>query len=281
MHSQWLAALSLLLVLSPARSQDVKIRGKAFDIAGSVFTSALSINNSGVIVGWYEDQSQVTHGFIFDHGALTNVDAPGGTSTICLGINSIGEVVGQYIRASGKNIGFLYRNGQFKDIDPFPGDLTGASGINDAGDIVGGYALCQFCRQHGYRFDGRTYTTVDTPGVSSSATAINNVGVMTMIGVDAKDRYHGYLYNGTTFTNIDIPGVAGTLPHGINNLGDVALEWFGKQSVNHGALLRNGKFTKFDAPGATDGGVSGINDDRRMVGTYFIGNSLASAEYRY
>jgi probable HAF family extracellular repeat protein len=79
-----------------------------------------------MIAGWYEDQSQVTHGLIFDH--VTKVDAPGGANTICLGIHSSGAVVGQYTRANGRNMGFLYQNGQFTDIDPFPPGFRGRDG---------------------------------------------------------------------------------------------------------------------------------------------------------
>src|SRR5215469_6023323 len=51
--------------------------------------------NSGVIVGYYIDAKNVSHGFIRSrHGKYTTIDVPGAAGTQAFGINDEGKVVG-------------------------------------------------------------------------------------------------------------------------------------------------------------------------------------------
>ena len=47
---------------------------------GSYGTQPLSINDLGQIVGYYHDVNDVTHGFLYNHGAYTTLDVPGALS---------------------------------------------------------------------------------------------------------------------------------------------------------------------------------------------------------
>jgi len=60
----------------------------------SAYTIAESINNSGEIVGFYQD-SAGQHGFVYDHGVYTTIDPPGSVSTIANSFNASGQIVGQ------------------------------------------------------------------------------------------------------------------------------------------------------------------------------------------
>jgi uncharacterized membrane protein len=56
------------------------------------------INNKGEIVGYYFDNSSpnTNHGFVFNGGVFTTLDAPGAGNpgTYAVGINDFGQVVG-------------------------------------------------------------------------------------------------------------------------------------------------------------------------------------------
>jgi len=93
------------------------------------------INNSGQIVGAYEDSSGATHGFIDTNGTFTTINDPlGADGTDAYGINDIGQIVGAYVDISGATHGFLDTNGTFMTIF---GPGSSAVGINNAGLIVG------------------------------------------------------------------------------------------------------------------------------------------------
>jgi hypothetical protein len=68
------------------------------------FTSATAINDCGEVAGAYFDSSG-EHGFIYDDGAFTTLDAPNALETAPDAINSRGEVAGFYVENS-RDFGF-------------------------------------------------------------------------------------------------------------------------------------------------------------------------------
>jgi hypothetical protein len=70
-------------------------------------TKALSVNNDGVIAGYYIDPNEVYHGFMVSAGgAITTFNAPGAgtteaTGTFPISINNNGVIVGYYNQVSG------------------------------------------------------------------------------------------------------------------------------------------------------------------------------------
>jgi uncharacterized membrane protein len=109
-----------------------------------------------------------------------------------------------------------------------------------------------------------TFTTIDVPGVPTSATGINDTGqiVGTFFG-----GTHGYLLSGGTFTTIDVPGASFTSARGINGPGQI-VGAFQDATGFHGYLLSGGTFTTIDVPGASSTEANGINDTGQIIGTY-------------
>ena len=105
-------------------------------------TATYSINDAGQSVGYFQDSSGVTHGYLKTGSNFTTLDAPGANGTTSAqGINNQGYVTGYYTDASGTDHGYLWHNGQFTTIDV---NIAGATGtditaINDQGDLVGWY----------------------------------------------------------------------------------------------------------------------------------------------
>ena len=69
------------------------------DYPGSTFTQALGLNNKGLVVGVYTDNSGNNHGFVYTAAtqSFISVDDPNGIgTTVVNGINDNGVLVGFY-----------------------------------------------------------------------------------------------------------------------------------------------------------------------------------------
>jgi hypothetical protein len=81
----------------------------------------------------------------------------------------------------------------------------------DNGIIVGNYYDLSN-NEHGYMYDGNTYTTIDPPG--STRTMVFDIDdgnvVGWYVGTD-RPSPHGFLFDGSTYTTIDVPGASETL----------------------------------------------------------------------
>jgi len=78
-----------------------------FDVPGSVSTTAIDINASGVIVGVYEAPAGKTHGFVREGSQYVTLDVPGARTTSAWGINSDGTIVGGFVDAGGVTHGLV------------------------------------------------------------------------------------------------------------------------------------------------------------------------------
>jgi hypothetical protein len=145
---------------------------------GARVTSAVGINNSNVIVGFYYDAHDFVHGFVYRSGKYTAVNFPGATITEVLGINDYGDIVGMYQLPGNLNFhGFLRHANEFASIDDPKATIgTIAFGINKSGTIVGSYD-----NAHGFVYENGAFRTVDAPQLSgepyqTQLNGINNLG---------------------------------------------------------------------------------------------------------
>jgi probable HAF family extracellular repeat protein len=100
-------------------------------------TTVNGINDSGEIVGTYQDQSQKEHGFLYFNGAYSTVDYPGALETYLEGINGAGQMTGEWTDSGLKSHGFVDITGNFTSFDEPAGYWTNGFAINDSGQIVG------------------------------------------------------------------------------------------------------------------------------------------------
>ncbi len=86
------ASIALGLLCAPAAAKFV-----TFQPPGATITTPKVIANSGEVIGYFVDQSGVTHGFLrAPDGTFTTMDVPGATTTVPLAINDSGTIVGTY-----------------------------------------------------------------------------------------------------------------------------------------------------------------------------------------
>jgi len=104
-------------------------------------TFPTSINNQGVIVGFYHVfDDDVDHGFSWKNGAFTNVQFPGSGDTTPRKISNTGDIVGNFADSNLKGRGFSFDKGRYTAIDP-PNSLgTDILGVNSSDQIVGVFA---------------------------------------------------------------------------------------------------------------------------------------------
>lgn len=89
------------------RASDGTITTFAFP-AGADRMSVSGINNSGTVVGFYYDSSNLAHGFIRTaDGTFTSFDPAGAAYTFIRAINNTGEIAGSYLDADGIWHGFF------------------------------------------------------------------------------------------------------------------------------------------------------------------------------
>ncbi len=98
-----------LLFLGAARLVAAQGTYTQIDVPGAVGTTlSYGINNSGDLVGAYEDTKGLIHGFLLSGGVYTSIDYPGALQgTQVFGLNGVGQIVGY--TSSNPVVGFFIR----------------------------------------------------------------------------------------------------------------------------------------------------------------------------
>jgi len=173
----------------------------AVPFAGTAWTQADDINNSGEVVGIYWDSTAAAlYGFSLSGGVYTQLAYPGATATDTSGNNNLGEIAGFYVDSSSISHGLLISGGVYTSFD-VPGAMgTFGSANNDSGDIVGWYCPTTACISGpGYNYNGfvyhqGTYTTLDVPGTPVTVLdGISDAGVVSGYYWDTNGLFHGFL----------------------------------------------------------------------------------------
>ncbi|MGE0042917.1 MAG: hypothetical protein AB7H88_18305 [Vicinamibacterales bacterium] len=197
------------------------------------WTSYMSLNVRGTLVGTYVTSGSLVRGFIRTaDGEVAPFDVPGAGATLLTAINDQGTMVGAYLDSTMVDgAGFVVtRDGDIVEITGDPGDIYAPVAINNAGTVVG-------VVQRGN-------------GVYAGLFVRDARGAITRFGIPAEPSRPGV-------TRVDVPAM---LPVGINAAGVVAgyyqfEEWAGDTSVAAGVrgFVRHpdGTVEVFSAPGST------------------------------
>jgi|HubBroStandDraft_6_1064221.scaffolds.fasta_scaffold08062_4 hypothetical protein len=261
-------AVSLTLSALPARAAL-----KSIDAPNAFETDCNDINTADIVVGFFIDNSGVTHGYALINKKFNIVNVPGSTATLLYGINNKNQAVGWYTDSSGVTHGMMI-NAKLTvtTIDPPGAASTNAWGINDAGEIVGAYTDSGGI-YHGFTLVNGTYTTFDAPNgsVLTELTGINNKGVMVGIFDDSSGVEHGFALVGTKFTQIDDPMANGvvTATDRVND-GEEYVGLWGTNTAGpfSGYHAKNNVFTTIMFPGSFETRTRGLNNAGIVVGRY-------------
>ena len=209
--------------------------------AGACGTVPLSINNAGVISGYWVDQGGVWHGFVREpQGHHGFVREPQGHHV--------------FVREPQGHIT------SFDAPDAFFGTIANnPDGINPEGTISGYYIDAHFV-YHGFVRDKHgEITEFDAPGAGTAVgtgtvgSAINPDGAITGWYMDNDGVNHGYMRDKHgNFTTFDVTGAGtgngqGTIAYGINPSGEITGQYLDGNGVTHGFVRdKHGKITTFD-----------------------------------
>jgi hypothetical protein len=215
----------------------------AFDPPGSIFTIPNYLTPDGIIVGQFEDGSQVEHGFILYRGHYTIFDVPGAPASALSSLSPTGELTGFtcLVDRTCENPPYesfiVTSQGRIISFNPFDAPSSFASAVNPSGELVG------------------TYT--------------NSEGVN-----------QGYILQHQTFTSNNFPGAILTFNGGINPEGDIVGLYTDTSNVTHSFLLSHGIYTGFDPPGAIYSDAGAINARGIIVGFYVDSAGVAHGYIR-
>ena len=205
------------------------------------YTHAVGINDSGSVLGYYEN------GYFLKTGSNYQAIAGyQGYPTDYTGINNDGRLSGYFTDSGGHSTGFIKTGSSFSLIEhPSASSFACSYGMPCGTWITG----------------------------------INNDGHVSGVYTDSAGLYRSFLYNGAVYTAIDHPDSSPsnriyTWVNGINDY-DEAVGYFWKPaesgSPGHGFTFAGG-FVVFDHPGAATGGegtyILGINNAGRTVGWF-------------
>ena len=254
-------------------------------------TSDYAINNHGVIVGSYgvsnrfraDGKTYIVDGFIFEHGAFSDVAIAGAVQIDLMSVNDRGTIVGDYKDATGHSYNFvLSRHGTLTVLPPVTaGALIAARaiGINNQETIVGAYSLdptFPLPSFRGFILRGGHYETFDYPGGHGTVLQqINDRGTILGRTFDTAQNSHGFLlHRHGALTDVEVPGSLNTMPLGINNRDEVVGIFHSPDQAHHSFVLSGGVYTTLDLPGAdVDTSAYGINDRGEIVGFYNTGKA--------
>ena len=174
-------------------------------------SSATGINDSGQIVGNAANSSGATHAFIYSGGTMKDLGTLGGNNSIANGISDNGQVAGWANTGDGSQYAFLYSGGTMKGLGTL-GNFSNASSVNNNGQVVGSFNIEG--GYHAFLYTGGTTAEIGKrPDVTnSSASAINNSGLVVGIAYNTSYVPYAFLYNGGSMTSLGTLGGLGSGP---------------------------------------------------------------------
>ncbi|HXT37236.1 MAG TPA: hypothetical protein VN837_16805 [Chloroflexota bacterium] len=102
---------------------------------------ATTLNDHGLVGGFYNDSAGNAHGFLWQSGVMKTINYHHAVSTQILGVNNLGLAVGTYTDSKKVSHGFTYDTvtKTFTRIDAPGSSATVVNGVNRLGWLVGFY----------------------------------------------------------------------------------------------------------------------------------------------
>ena len=154
----------------------------------------------------------------------------------------------------------------FTTLDFPGGQNTNVAGFS-GGKIVGYYTDSSSGLNHGFVYDGSTYTSFDHPS-GDQGTELHGIDGNTLLGF--YNNSTAFLYDGSTYT--DIGGPPGALIARVSGIHGNQFAGFYVDSGSyqfHGFVYNGSNYVAIDDPAATDGSFATGVSDTQVVGNYF------------
>ena len=252
-------------------------------------SAATAMNERGQVIGWSRAKRANQHGFLWQHGKVTTLIAPGrGWHVWPEAIDDRGQIIGEFDNGaeqeSRRERVFVWRHDRMT-ILAIGGPISEAVAINERGQIIANsFAGFDDVTEDPYPSravlweNGRAIRLAPPDGKFkySHAVAINDRGQI--VGTnssyfDASDGSRSFLWQKGKMTDLGtLPGYRATLVHDINERGQVVGESYLRYAnyawrKPHAFIWENGKMTALDTlPGGKECGAVGLNESSQIVG---------------
>jgi probable HAF family extracellular repeat protein len=247
---------------------------------------ALGVNDSGMIVGYSDDEEGRDIAFRWtEETGMVALPTAGGSMAQAFDVNASGVVCGISLTANedaGPTPVVWMANDEVLVLPRLVEDgIAEANAINDAGRVVGGVNDENGDRQAClWEADGTLVLLGSIGGMRSSAQGINNRSQVVGIATNADGETRGFLWTEDEGM-IDIGTLGGNLGEAfdIDEQGRIIGRANRTEGGNRFAYVRSadGQFTDFDALGGTGSQGFGINEDGIVVGSSSTAGGNAKA----
>jgi len=250
-----------------------------FDVPGAAGTSPSAINDSGVIVGYYQTVNSSNEATFqgFERtpdGQIITLTYPGTAedNNYARGINSAGLIVGTYFNASDINQGCVYNGTGYVTLDIRNGP-TSLFGISNNGLLVGLYSPSTSTQPISFvRFPSCALLPILFPGSTFSwPYGVNDQAEAVGIFGETSGSVAGSVFSPNQgCTQLNMPGANGTYPAGINDARVIVGDYYDQNEDQYvGFILNAGQYTSISIPGANSTYPTGINSKGDIAGYYW------------
>jgi probable HAF family extracellular repeat protein len=188
-------------------------------LPGDALSNALSINDSGEVVGWSDtggNAGEVEKAISYSNGALVAL-FPTSVYSNATGINSAGTIVGGIYPSGTASYVYLYANGQTQNLGSI--GTFAVTSINDTSQVAGTNASSSSAYAAYVWSNGQVTMLGTLGGLSSVANKINNVGQVVGWSNTAAGNQNAFLYSTGQMIGLGSLAGADTVANGLNNLG--------------------------------------------------------------
>lgn len=222
-HLPTLLGAVIAVGASQAASAQSLYQPTAISTLGGATSVATDINSAGQVVGNALNAAGQTHGFLWAHGALTDLGTLGGTTSHAAAINENGQIAGSSGTAASGDRAYRWSNGVMIGLNTLGGADAYGFDLDDAGEVVGG-SLTQGNQQYHAFKSSATGTAVNdlgSLGLSIEAQGNNNAGVTVGYSTVSNSAESAFRHQAGAMTSIGTLGGHYSYAWGVNNGGTI------------------------------------------------------------
>jgi len=197
--------------------------------------------------------------------------ASGDSVSVGYALNTVGQAAGESSTPSGA-IATLFRGGQAIDLGTLePLDIAVATGINGSAEVVGfeSFSADQNNVFHAFLYSNGALHDIHSPSLfpaGTSATAINNSGVVVGQGWLNSSSFHAFVYADGQMVDLGPPGAYQASAVAINNSGQILGNAYFTSGGGGAFVYASGKFTYLTPPAGAAVSAFGINSVGQVAG---------------